>query len=100
MRRLGFEQDALIREEGILFAVRSAALEYLRPARFNDLLDVGVRLRERRRASLAFEQVISRHGDTHGLLCTGMIRIACLDAASFRARPIPEFILKEIAHVD
>jgi hypothetical protein len=44
MRQLGFEQDALIRDKGILFAVRSASLDYLRPARFNDLLEVSVRL--------------------------------------------------------
>jgi acyl-CoA thioester hydrolase len=100
MRTLGFEQDVLIRDYGILFAVRSASLEYLRPARFNDRLEVGVRLRERRRASLVFEQVVSREGDAHGALCTANIRIACLEAASFRSTPIPEFILKEIPHVD
>jgi acyl-CoA thioester hydrolase len=100
MRMLGFEQDALMRNEGILFAVRSASLEYLRPARFNDLLEVGVRLCERRRASLVFGQVVSRVGDAQGPLCTGSIRIACLDAASFKSMPIPGFILKEIAHVD
>jgi acyl-CoA thioester hydrolase len=100
MRKLGFEQDALIRDTGILFAVRSASLEYLLPARFNDRLEVGVRLCERRRASLVFEQVVSREGDVEHPLCIGSIRIACLDAASFRTRPIPEFILKEIPHVD
>jgi acyl-CoA thioester hydrolase len=99
MRGLGFEQDALIRDEGILFAVRSASLDYLRPARFNDLLEVSVRLCERRRASLVFEQAVRRAGDEHPL-CTGSIRIACLDAASFRSTPIPEFILKEMTHVD
>ena len=51
LRALGFEQDHLIRDEGILFAVRSASLEYHRPARFNDQLLVGVRLAERRRAA-------------------------------------------------
>ena len=100
MRALGFDQDALIREQGILFAVRSVSLEYLRPARLNDRLEVGVRLRERRRASLVFEQVVSRAGDAEGPLCTGSIRIACLIAATFRSTPIPEFILKEIPHVD
>jgi acyl-CoA thioester hydrolase len=100
MRELGFEQDALIRDTGILFAVRSASLEYLLPARFNDRLEVSVRLRARRRASLVFEQVVSREGDVEHPLCIGSFRIACLDAASFRTRPIPEFILKEIPHVD
>jgi acyl-CoA thioester hydrolase len=100
LRRLGFEQDALVRDQGIVFAVRSASLEYLRPARFNDLLGVSVHLRECRRASLLFEQVVSREGDAGRPLCTGSIRIACLDAASFRSAPIPEFILKELPHVD
>ena len=92
IRTLGFEQDALIRDQGILFAVRSARLEYLRPARFNDRLEVSVRL--------VFEQEVSREGVAERPLCTGSFRIACLDAASFRSRPIPEFILKEIPHVD
>jgi acyl-CoA thioester hydrolase len=100
MRTLGFEQDALIRNPGILFAVRSARLEYLRPARLNDRLEVGVQLRERRRASLVFEQEVSRVGDAEGPLCTGTFRIACLLAASFRSTPIPGFILKELPHVD
>ena len=100
MRALGFDQDALIRDTGIQFAVRSASLEYLRPARFNDRLEVSVRLCERRRASLVFEQVVSREGDAGRPLCTGNFRIACLDAALFRSTPIPEFILKEIPHVD
>jgi acyl-CoA thioester hydrolase len=90
----------LIRDEGVLFAVTSASLEYRRPARFNDLLAVTVRLVERRRASLRFEQSVSRAGDEGGPLCTAQIRIACLDAGSLSPRPIPEKVYKEIPDVD
>jgi acyl-CoA thioester hydrolase len=100
IRMLGFEQDRLIRDAGILFAVRSASLEYLRPARFNDLLNVSVRLVERRRASLTFEQVVSRLGDDSGPLCTGSVRIACLTADSLEPSPIPAYLLEEIPDVD
>jgi len=99
LRALGFEQDHLIRDEGILFAVRSASLEYLRPARFNDQLLVGVRLAERRRASLSFEQVVSRADQQALPLCTGRIRIACLAADSLQPRPIPPHVLEEIPDV-
>jgi acyl-CoA thioester hydrolase len=99
LRALGFEQDTLIRDEGILFAVRSASLEYLRPARFNDQLLVGVRLAERRRASLSFLQEVSRAGEEAQPLCTGTIRIACLAADSLQPRPIPPHLLKEIPDV-
>jgi len=100
IRMLGFEQDRLIRDDGILFAVRSASLDYLRPARFNDLLNVSVRLVERRRASLAFEQQISRVDDDGGPLCTGTIRVACLTAVTLEPSPIPAYLLEELPDVD
>jgi acyl-CoA thioester hydrolase len=99
MRALGFEQDQLIREEGILFAVRSANVEFLRPAHFNDLLSISLDVVQRGRASLTFNQLIARCADEQLPLCSGRIKIACLEAASFRPRPIPDYILKEIPDV-
>ena len=63
MRALGFEQDRLIREDGILFAVRAASLEFLQPARFNDLLSVSLDVVQRGRASLTFKQDVARCTD-------------------------------------
>lgn len=99
MRALGFEQDRLIGEEGILFAVRSANIEFLRPARFNDLLGVSLDVVQRGRASLTFDQTVARCTDEQTPLCRGQIKIACLEAASFRPHPIPDYILKEIPDV-
>jgi len=99
MRSLGFEQDRLLAEQGILFAVRSASIDYLRPARFNDRLVVTVAVQRRGRASLTLEQAVLRHGDGAGPLCTGTVKIACLEAATFRPQPIPGTILKEIVDV-
>jgi acyl-CoA thioester hydrolase len=100
MRALGFEQDRLIEEQGLIFAVRSARIEYLRTAHFNDLLSVGAAIVDRGRASLTFSQEIRRCQDDGGPVCTGEIKIACLDAGSLRPRAIPEFIMKEIMDVD
>ncbi|MEN8108689.1 MAG: tol-pal system-associated acyl-CoA thioesterase [Pseudomonadota bacterium] len=99
LRTLGIEQDALIHDEGILFAVKSVSLEYRRPARFNDLLLVSVQLAERRRASLVFDQAIQRAGDDGGPLCSGSVRIACLTVDTLAPQPIPAQILKEIPDV-
>lgn len=98
MRSLGFEQDRLLAEQGILFAVRSASIDYLRPARFNDRLSVSVDMRQRGRASLTLEQLVLRHGDSAGPLCTSTVKIACIEAATFRPQPIPDIILKEIVN--
>lgn len=86
LRSLGFQQDDLIRSEGVIFAVRSAKVEFLRPARFNDQLDVTVALTERGGASATLAQTVQRGDAT---LCEAEIRIACLDAVSFAPRAWP-----------
>ncbi|MBI5611719.1 MAG: YbgC/FadM family acyl-CoA thioesterase, partial [Gammaproteobacteria bacterium] len=58
LRGLGFEQDELSRTEGVIFAVRAAQVEYLKPARFNDALEVTVELARRGAASINFKQEV------------------------------------------
>lgn len=94
MRARGFEQDRLRAEHGLLFAVRSAHVDFLQPARFNEQLDVSAEVLEVGRASLTFRQAVTR-ADAAPVLCSARVKIACLEAESFRPKPIPDFILKE-----
>ena len=105
LRSHGFEQDELVAREGIIFAVRAIHVEYLRPARFNDLLQVSVQLKDKRSASMQFFQQVTRtensapagtNSPSGDVLCTGDVRLACLDASTLRPRRIPEQILTEI----
>jgi len=89
LRSLGFEQDQLIRDEGVLFAVASAQINYRAPARFNDLLHVTARISDQRRSRIVFEQSVYRVEDGQHLT-DGTIKVACLDAERFRPRPLPE----------
>lgn len=82
-----------MRRDGVLFAVRSAKIEFLKPARFNDLLQATVRVSQRGKASIAFAQEIRRDELT---LCEGEVKVACLDAATFGPRPIPQNIGSKI----
>ena len=93
LRSLGFEQD-VPRARGVLFAVRSVTVDFLKPGYFNQLLSVTVSLAHCGRASLTFAQAIL-HGEER--LCAAHVKIACLDAATLRPRRIPENILSEIA---
>lgn len=93
LRQIGFEQDELSRREGILFAVRSAHLEFLKPARFNDLLEVTVQVVRRGKASITFGQEIRREEIT---LCEGEVKVACLEVGTFAPRPIPEILGSKI----
>ena len=97
LRTLGFEQDLLVERDNVVFVLRRAEVDFLLPARFNELLSVTNELAEQRRASLIFHQEIRRQADAQ-LLCSGRIKVACLDAARFRPRPLPESLLMEIAN--
>jgi acyl-CoA thioester hydrolase len=90
LRSLGFEQDALIRDAAIIFAVRSVEVDYLRPARFNDALTVSAEVADSGGASITFRQEV-RRGDE--VLCRGKVKIASLDAQTLRPKPAPAEIL-------
>jgi acyl-CoA thioester hydrolase len=98
LRTLGFEQDRLREEAGILLAVSRVAVNYVRPARFNERLLASVRLLKLRRASMSLAQEVSR--ESGEVVCTGLVRIASLDAASLRPRAMPAAMVKEIDVAD
>jgi acyl-CoA thioester hydrolase len=93
LRSLGFEQDALRAQERLIFAVRTAQVDYLRPARFNDHLSVQTAIRERGGASLLFAHAI-RRGDE--LLCAGEIKVVSLEAETLRPRRLPAAIAQRL----
>ena len=93
LRSHGFEQDQLIAQDNVIFVVRSLTIDYLKPARFNEQIFVTAKIIENKKTSLIFEQTITRHND---VLCSGNVRIACLDAQSMRPKPIPVAILEQL----
>ncbi|HEC16491.1 MAG TPA: tol-pal system-associated acyl-CoA thioesterase [Sedimenticola sp.] len=95
LRDRGFEQDQLIEQEGIIFAVRHVDADFLRPARFNDPLLVSARISEHGRASMTFAQEV-RHAGSGQVLCRGEVKVACLDSSRFRPCPIPQRLLAEL----
>jgi len=93
LRALGFEQDVLREHHAVQFVVVDADLHFRRPARFNDELDVSAAVKKHTAASMIFHQEV--RGPTGEVLCTGEIRVSCIDSATFRPRPLPREILRE-----
>jgi acyl-CoA thioester hydrolase len=94
LRSLGFSQQRLKEDEGVMFVVSHTAVNYLRPARLDDELEVTVSLQFAGRASMAIAQQAWCNGI---LLAEGQIRIGCVDAGTFRPQRIPSPILERIA---
>src|SRR5688500_13404328 len=92
MRAQGYGQEVLRQKHDLLFAVRAMQLDFLKPARLDDALDVTATLRECRRASVIFAQEI-RRGDQR--LLTATVRVAAL-GTDFRPTAIPQSLYDEL----
>ncbi|MBI4754042.1 MAG: tol-pal system-associated acyl-CoA thioesterase [Betaproteobacteria bacterium] len=89
LRELGFNQSRLAERHGIAFAVRSLGVDYLRPARLDDLLDVVSEIESLGRAQMAFAQTVRRGDET---LLRSSVRVVCVDLARMKPAEIPEDI--------
>ncbi len=79
--------------EHVAFAVRSMTVEYLAPARLDDMLEVQSEVTAMRGASLTFAQRIL---DSHGnLLSSAEVLIACIDPHQMKPRALPKSIVAE-----
>ncbi|MED5621327.1 tol-pal system-associated acyl-CoA thioesterase [Ideonella sp. BN130291] len=94
LRGLGFSQERLRTEEGVMFVVSRTEVNYLRPARLDDELELTVSVRHAGRASMTIAQ---QAWCQQALLAEGEIRIGCVDAGTFRPQRIPSPILERIA---
>lgn len=94
LRAEGFEQDELIAKEGVIFAVRSVQADYLLPAKFNEEIMINTQVIKKGKASITVEQFVKREKD---VLCKAIIKIACLDATSFKPAVMPENLYNKIA---
>lgn len=92
LRKHGFHQQSLL-EEHIAFAVRKIAVEYLVPARLDDLLEVQSEIVLMRGASLTFAQrILNSHGS---VLSHAEVLIACIDPHQMKPIALPKSIVAE-----
>jgi acyl-CoA thioester hydrolase len=92
-RALGIAYPAdLSRDGGDFFAIRTV-LEYLAPARFDDLLEIGVRVGRLGRSSRSFNLGIWRGGEA---LTAGEVIYVHADSASRNSRPLPQWLRDKV----
>ena len=91
LRGLGYEQDNLVRDQRVIFAVQAMDIAFVKPARFNERLTATAEPREVRAASLKFQQSVVRPSETGDdeLLVKASVRVACLCADRLKPIAIP-----------
>jgi acyl-CoA thioester hydrolase len=93
LRALGIHQREMAEQRDLLFAIRAVELDFLRAAKLDDELLVRTSLRERRGASLVFDQGIWR-GDE--LVLRARVRAVCLTASAFKPTALPEDLMQDV----
>jgi acyl-CoA thioester hydrolase len=96
LRSLGIEQTPLKEEHGLMFVVVDIEAHYRKPARYGELLQVTCSVAEHSRASLTFAQRVHRDRPDGDLLLEGKVRVASLDASSYRPKPLPQRLIREM----
>ncbi len=86
LRAAGVDQMALKAQSGLVFVVSRIEADYLRPATFDDLLDVESRVLRLGAASVEMDQRIARAGQA---LFRARVRLACVDGAGRPSRLPP-----------
>ena len=93
LRAHGFEQSELLREHGAIFVVRDVHISYQRPAVFDDLLKVTVKVHASGRSWIEFAQTVERN---NVILTHATVKIVCVNHVSFKPMEVPAIIREQM----
>jgi acyl-CoA thioester hydrolase len=83
----GRSYQELVEDHGVDFVVAESGVRYLRPAHFDDVLEVAVTFDEPTTSSLTSRFAITRDGDE---VATGFLRHVCVDSEAYNKAPWPD----------
>ena len=93
LREIGISQSDLAKKDGVLFVVKSCEVEYLKPAKLDDVVTISCQVSEVRTASTIFKQEALLDGE---ILSKASFVIVCVDSKNFRPTAIPEVMINKI----
>lgn len=93
LRGFGVGQTELATRDRVVFVVRSLAIEYVKPSLFDDSLQVTLELVKVGASQIVVAQQVMREGE---VLVTAEVRVACVDAQTFKPVRIPKAIITKI----
>ena len=95
LRNIGYDLDLVARDDKLMFVVHAIKINYHKPARLNDLLDVSAQLVRMRRATLDIEHRVCLNSE---LLCEATVSLVTVKADSFKPCPMPTTMKEELSN--
>lgn len=93
LRSAGVDQTALL-DRGLAFVVRRVEADYLRPARFDDALEVVTTLDRATGPRITVAQSVERDGTP---LFRALVTVVCVDLAAMRPQRLPPDVLAALS---
>jgi acyl-CoA thioester hydrolase len=90
---IGLPLAAFEREHGVVFVVHRCEIDFLRPARLNDTLEVTVEVVDRGAVRLVAGQRVLRN-DT--VLTSARVTLACVDSRNLRPARMPAALIERL----
>lgn len=87
LRDLKVAQSDLVRDEELIFVVRRCEIDYLFPAKLDDLIEVSAEVIKTSGTSLIMHQEVKKDDK---LLSAMDVVIVCIDSRTYRPKKIPE----------
>ena len=94
LRQKGILQSELQNQHDIVYAVTTANIKFIKPARMDDALTVSCQLTKIKRASVEFFQEM--HNSDKVLLATVFIKAACIKADTFSIIALPKQLKEDL----
>ena len=102
LRAIGHEQGEMLRDPGIAFVVRSVNVDYLKPARLDDLLTVSLEVERATKSQIFFRQHVRRGNpatsDGWEELISARVQVVCvsLNAGQMKISTIPAVLRTQL----
>lgn len=79
----------------VYFLIRYANLDYLKPARLHQEVEVVTQISELKKASLVYDQYLRSKASPDTIFCKAKIKVVCVDA-DLRPQPIPTLFIEKL----
>ncbi len=89
LREIGISQSDLATKKGLVFVVRKCVIDYISPAKLDDILEVSVAVKNISAAAILIRQEAIKSGMASSNL---EVEIVCVDSVSFKPKKIPQEI--------
>jgi acyl-CoA thioester hydrolase len=94
LQQRGLSPTKLVNEFGIVLPVRELTMNFHRPGRLDDLLQIGQEIDKRGRTQIAVKQTAKRivDGLEPELIASALLHIVCVDTITLKPKGLPDWL--------